>query len=125
MPKIDFHKYIGIPYKMGGRGPGDYDCYGLIRHFMALEGIDIPDYRSPDDRRLVSHIFQSELRLWTKTEVRTGAIAVFRVPGMFHCAYMINAGEFVHTWEHSGGVCIEPLLNWTGRLVGIYEYTGH
>lgn len=117
--------YIGIPYRDGARGPDAYDCYGLVRHLMALRGIDIPDYRSPEDRRLVSAIFRSELRLWTPAEPDYGKVPLFRVPGMFHCGFMLNNDDFIHTWEHSGGVCIERLSDWTARLVGVYEYSGH
>lgn len=116
---------IGIPYRDGARGPEAYDCYGLVLHlYRELLGIDLPDYTSPDDRRLVSAIFRSELRLWQKREPGFGAVPLLRVPGMFHCGFMINDTDFIHTWEHSGGVCIEPLSDWTPRLVGIYDYAG-
>ena len=57
-------KLIGVPYRDEGRGPDFYDCYGLIKHLYQNQlNVDIPDYRSPEDRRLVSAIFRSELRL--------------------------------------------------------------
>lgn len=116
---------IGIPYRDGGRGPDTFDCYGLIKHlYVERLGIEIPDYRSPEDRRLVSAIFRSELRLWQQCQPRYGAVALLRVPGMFHCGFLLNDNDFIHTWEHSGGVCIEQLSDWSARLVGIYEYAG-
>jgi cell wall-associated NlpC family hydrolase len=124
MPDVNFHQYIGIPYRLGARGPDAYDCYGLICHLLKLDGVNAPDYKSPADSQHIAHAIRSQLHMWAPTELRPGAVPLFRVPGMFHCAYMINAGEFIHTWERSGGVCIEPLSNWTSRLVGIYEYTG-
>jgi cell wall-associated NlpC family hydrolase len=118
-------KLIGIPYRDEGRGPDFYDCYGLIKHLYQNQlNVDIPDYRSPEDRRLVSAIFRSELRLWAPCEKQFGAVALLRVPGMFHCGFMLNNNDFIHTWEHSGGVCIEQLSDWSARLVGVYKYVG-
>lgn len=115
---------LGIPYQTGGRGPDTFDCYGLIRHLLSADGIEIPDYLSPDDQRRVMAIFQSELRLWRPCACRPGAIALFRVPGNFHVGYCLGNGRFIHTWQASGGVCIERLDHWAKRLIGYYEYCG-
>ncbi len=122
---VDPHTLIGIPYEDGGRGPDVFDCYGLVLHlYRECLNIQLPDYRSPDDRRLVSAIFRSELRLWQRREPGFGAVPLLRVPGMFHCGFMLDRDRFIHTWEHSGGVCIESLSDWAPRLVGVYEYIG-
>lgn len=35
---------VGKPYKIGARGPHEFDCYGLARHIQTeLAGIDMPD----------------------------------------------------------------------------------
>lgn len=124
MANLQISHLIGLPYRDDSRGPDAFDCYGLVRYLHEQVGIEIPDYRSPSDRRMVSAIFRSELRLWTPCEPRFGAVPLFRVPGMFHCGFLLNDDEFIHTWEHSGGVCIERLSDWAARLVGVYEYTG-
>lgn len=37
---------IGKPYKAGGVGPDDFDCYGLARHVLAgLFHVELPDSR--------------------------------------------------------------------------------
>lgn len=120
----DVHELIGIPYENGGRGPDSYDCYGLIKELMNRDGIEIPDYVSPDDKRRIVAIFHSELRLWRECDRRPGAILLFRVPGNFHVGYYLGQDQFVHTWEKSAGVCIERLSHWDRRLVGVYEYCG-
>lgn len=34
---------IGLPYKLHGRGPDSYDCYGLVIEAEKREGKQIPD----------------------------------------------------------------------------------
>lgn len=124
MQDSDIKDLIGIPYETGGRGPNCYDCYGLIKHILNKDGIEIPDYLSPDDAKKVVAIFHSELRLWEETELAHGSILLFRVPGNFHVGYFLEDDQFIHTWKDSGGVVIERLSEWKRRLVGIYKYVG-
>ena len=46
---------IGKPYRRGGCGPEGYDCYGLVREFMARVGVEIADIGrvDPQDSRKV------------------------------------------------------------------------
>lgn len=38
-------KWIGLKYGDKGRGPDEWDCYGLARAVLAAEaGLDLPDY---------------------------------------------------------------------------------
>lgn len=45
MDRLDFlESLVGKSYKIGARGPDEFDCYGLARHIqMELGGIDMPD----------------------------------------------------------------------------------
>lgn len=55
-----------------------------------------------------------------------GSVVLFRV-GRFAChvGYVLPYNKFIHTWEKTGGVCIEPLENWKQRIIGFYEYAGN
>lgn len=119
-----FEALIGLPYVNGGRGPDCYDCYGLIRELLRRDGITVPDYKSPDDKRAVVAIFQGELRLWEETRLSPGVILLFRVPGNFHVGYYLGDDQFIHTWEKSGGITIEYMNEWLPRLKGAYRYVG-
>jgi cell wall-associated NlpC family hydrolase len=33
---------MGAPYRLGGEGPGGFDCSGLARHVLMAFGIDLP-----------------------------------------------------------------------------------
>lgn len=124
LDNLQIEKLIGVPYRHQARGPDAFDCYGLVIHMHRQIGIELPDVGSPKDQRLITAAIRSELRLWTPCSPRLGAVALFRVPGMFHCGFLLNDNDFIHTWEHSGGVCIEQLSDWQARLVEVYEYTG-
>lgn len=37
--------FIGLPYQEGARGPGSYDCYGIVAAvFRVLRGVELPDW---------------------------------------------------------------------------------
>jgi cell wall-associated NlpC family hydrolase len=38
------NEYIGIPWESGAKGPGSYDCFGLVQAVMARHyGVAVPD----------------------------------------------------------------------------------
>ena len=116
---------IGIPFAWGGRGPDSFDCYGLVRHIHAQHGIDIPDYTSPSDGPRIAALIAGNLHLWREVSApKEGVVLLFRVAGYLHVGYHIGGDRFIHTWEHSGGVVIERVSDWTNRVIGYYEYAG-
>jgi cell wall-associated NlpC family hydrolase len=120
-----FADLIGIPFKYKGRGPSAYDCYGLLRKLYADDGIAIPDYDSPTDGARIAAMMMSQLHLWREVgEPAPGVTALFKVPGNTHVGYCIDDKKFIHTWQASHGVCIEPLEHWKHRLMGYYRYVG-
>ncbi|MFA5436538.1 MAG: NlpC/P60 family protein, partial [Candidatus Neomarinimicrobiota bacterium] len=46
-------EFLGKPYKRFASGPDAYDCYGLVKAFMARIGVDIPEIGAvnPNDSR--------------------------------------------------------------------------
>ena len=45
---VDVNDLIGKPYRLGGRGPDAYDCWGLVREVLRrmLPGQALPDWAS-------------------------------------------------------------------------------
>lgn len=121
---------IGRPFAYGGRGPDEYDCYGLLMELKRREGVQLPDYKSPSDAASIAAIFASELRLWRPAELSVGSVLLFLIPAQrgrqpyFHVGYALGHGDFIHTWEKSGGVTVERLSDWMPRFKGAYRYVG-
>lgn len=47
-------RYIGVPFRDGGRGPDAYDCWGLVRAAYADRlGVELPDHGEISARDLV------------------------------------------------------------------------
>ena len=100
---------IGVPYRVGGRGPADYDCAGLVIELQARQGriLRIPD---TGETRLSDHLaMRHVLRLkWRELRfVYPGCIVFF--PSQAHVGTMIDARRFLHTTSEMGAACIEDL----------------
>lgn len=118
---------IGIPFRYGGRGDGAFDCYGLVMELHKRRGIELPDYLSPKDKGVIASMMASQVTLWRKVEEpEVGDVILMRI-GIFNChvGVLLDDGEFIHTYEASGGVCIESLSGWDRRIEGYYRYEGY
>lgn len=122
----ELEELIGVPFRYGGRGPDVFDCYGLIMHLHALQGVKLPDYRSPTDQARIAALMATQLGLWEEAKPEPGAVIALRVlRGISHCGMLLENDRFVHTWERSGGVCIERMNEeWKPRVLGYYRYAG-
>lgn len=116
---------IGKPFEYGARGPDSYDCYGLVKHLLReLQGKDVPDYLSPDDRSQIEALVNEKKVFWRETKEKEGAVVLIRVFNGMHVGYCLGYGKFIHVWQRSNGVTIETLRFWKQRIVGFYEYVG-
>lgn len=116
---------IGVPFAYGGRGPDTFDCYGLIKHLHERRGVKLPDYRSPNDQATIGALMANQIGLWERCDPVAGACVAFKVLGrVSHCGMLVDDDRFIHTWERSGGVCIERLQDWSNRVFGFYRYVG-
>lgn len=118
---------VGAPFVYGGRGPEEFDCYGLLMHIMREQrGVALPDHRSTSDMQTVMAKMAVGLHEWKQVPAGEGAAVLIRVGNFIsHCGYMIDPLRMIHTWEKSGGVVIERVDHWQRRIVGFYEYVGN
>ncbi|WP_162136978.1 C40 family peptidase [Magnetospirillum molischianum] len=116
---------IGIAFRYGGRGPEDYDCWGLLMELCRRDNKVIPDFRSTSNIAKIARIMATNRHQWRQIELRPGCGLWFRVRGFAsHVGYYLGNDKFVHTWEESGGVVVERLSQWEHRLIGAFEYVG-
>jgi cell wall-associated NlpC family hydrolase len=121
----EISELIGTPFAYGGRGPDQFDCYGLVKHLYERRGARLPDYRSPSDQNRIGALMAGALTLWEPCDRVPGAVVVFRIMGrVSHCGIVVDDDRFIHTWEGSGGVCIERLSEWEKRVHGFVRYVG-
>lgn len=123
---MDLDGLIGTPFEYGGRGPDTYDCWGLVLELLKRDGLDPPSYTSVKDKAVIASMMANATTLYEKLDKpEPGHVVLFRAGRhACHVGYVLPYEKFIHTWEKSGGVCIEPLENWKHRIVGYYKYVG-
>ena len=119
----DFCDLIGTPFKIGGRGPDVYDCYGLIMEMNLRDGITVPDVLSISKPVDIESLMDEKKQLWKRTKIIPKSTLIFSIKGYgAHVGYVISPTRFIHTWEGTGGVTIERISLWKKRILGAYRY---
>jgi cell wall-associated NlpC family hydrolase len=122
---------VGAPFEDRGRGPGGYDCWGLVCEAYRREGISLPDYTlCCHDAEGFHGFFEEELPRWTRHEppdIPVPAVVTIRLnsPLVRHVGVYIGGGRFLHTREKTGAV-IERIdaPQWRHRIEGFYTPGG-
>lgn len=118
---------IGRPFIDGGRGPEDFDCWGLCLEVFRREGVALRDYRlCCYDTEGFARNFQDALPGWRRHEwpdVPAPAVVAirFNTSVVNHVGVYIGDGRFLHTREKTG-VLIERIDSpaWRRRIEGFY-----
>jgi cell wall-associated NlpC family hydrolase len=122
MVNPEYADLIGKPFVRAGRGPDGYDCYGLVREMFRRIGKETPNYTTgPEGATGVAQIL-SGIREWKKVDYRPGVMVLFKLPTTLHVGFTLPYGKVIHTWDTSGGVCVERFEEWKLRAIGYYEY---
>jgi probable lipoprotein NlpC len=118
---------IGKPFLRGGRGPGAYDCAGLVVEVLRRQGINLAIPATPADIVDQLDSMRGILRAqWIEVpRAVPGCLVYFKgLPG--HVGVMLSAIKFIHVADAVDQVCIERLEGpiWPRRFAGFYEYGG-
>ncbi|HWO99207.1 MAG TPA: NlpC/P60 family protein [Methylococcus sp.] len=110
-------RYIGIPFRDGGRDRSACDCWGLVRLIYRDElGIDLPDgtgYAHVRDGEGISRICDSLLLDWYPIvgKPRPFDVPLFRLAkGCAHVGVMIDGVRMVHAAQGKDS-CVEPCFH--------------
>lgn len=119
---------LGKKFAQFGRGPEEYDCYGLVMEIFRRRGIIIPDVKygqSVEDKN--SAFVANEKGGWYRCAMRPGAALAFRTAGYIqHCGVCIDYERFIHASENHGAVLVGHLSRGFPRhnklLAGVYDH---
>lgn len=126
---------VGLPYEDNARGPGRFDCYGLVRHVLQREcGIDLPLHDGVDSRCEATVTSEME------AQEASGPFVEVVLPGPFdvvmmtrsitscvygHVGIMVSEKQVLHTWRRTGS-CVMRIDDYrvAPRIMGFYRHRG-
>jgi cell wall-associated NlpC family hydrolase len=125
-------KYIGLPFKSGGRGHDGLDCWGMVhvvyREVFHREVPPYAEYADAYDIEEVGALVRGEIvTRWREVSPeQLGDVLLLRVRGQpCHVGVVVASGKFLHSFEGTQS-CIERYdnLKWRRRILGFYRYVG-
>ena len=130
MSNLDYYDLLGKPFRLGGRGPDYYDCWGLCVELGRRVGIIMPDDFTPvDENDQSASLCEGRDRDFTPIEKpEPYAIATFSItPGLFdHCGFILeDRKHFIHIMQDHHVVVLRldhRIL--AKRFRGFYRYHG-
>jgi len=127
---LKYEDLIGRPYKLGGRGPADYDCWGLVLEVSRRAGIELPDIDVPADNPARGRVISVQKRdnFIRLDRPEKYSIVLLRIIDdanliRWHVGFVLEAGRFIHTTEKMGAN-ISSLKDpkWRLHIEGYYKY---
>lgn len=124
---FDLSDLIGKPFKYGGRGPSEYDCYGLAIEIYSRKGHELPDINSPTEFETI-HSAGQELKSLISVEIEKPepfCIVGFKIrpPYISHMGIVLDdTFHFIHILRNTN-VCVERLnsIIWKDKIGGFYR----
>jgi cell wall-associated NlpC family hydrolase len=112
-------------YAAGGRGAGEYDCFGLFAEICRRRGVTVPSHPTPDDLGLREAAILDGAAQWVplvKPEPWCGV--AFRIgPFVAHMGVVLeDCEQFIHA-DRKIGITIDRLDSprWARRIAGFYR----
>ena len=123
---ISYTDLLGKPFKYGGRGPLEYDCYGLCMEIYKRLGRELPDYGSAVQQHVIDGMIQEHKPLFSQLPVaEPWCLVLLKVHPRYltHIGVMLEDGvHFIHILK-STSVCVERIDSplWRGKVSGFYK----
>lgn len=98
------NKYLSCEYEDGGRGPVEYDCWGLVRHVRHAEfGLRLlPEYGSlrNNNPKAFTRAYRDESSLMEEGPARHGSVAAVLIGAVcVHVALVVECNDRLHILE--------------------------
>jgi cell wall-associated NlpC family hydrolase len=108
---MTYEDLIGLPFKMGGRGPKYWDCYGIFMEINRRLGVDVPDLEeiALNNTEAINKNIEKYL-FWFEPvaidDLEPGDGLVFRTMGDLkgHIGVYVGENKFLHVSEKSNQV---------------------
>jgi cell wall-associated NlpC family hydrolase len=108
---------IGTPYEVK-------DCWGIIRDFFELHGINVEEYykEAPNDQQRSSDLISVYKNDFKKVQTpEYGDIILINLLGFVsHCAVYIGDGKMLHSNKNINCV-VDKVSRWEKRIEGYYR----
>lgn len=129
MQSIDWDRYVGIPWRFGGRDFDGLDCWGLIWLFYRTElGLEIPSYDDAYQResgaRDIGALIGTQLPGWRKVEdPALGDVALInRAGASCHVGIIAPGRRLLHVESAEAASCLERIGDvLKRRTVGVFR----
>ena len=123
-----FKKFVGKSYEHGGRGPGVYDCWGLVLAIFGDLGVKLwdPEKKYPESRLWAESLFVENLwKEWApvaRPKTFDGVLIMNSRNIPTHAGVMVDDLRFIHA-QKKRGVIISALgdQDWKSRIDGFYR----
>jgi cell wall-associated NlpC family hydrolase len=119
---------LGIRYVKNGKLPDGLDCYSLVQEVFRREGIDLPEYDSPEESSLIHLLLTGDILKYAIPLEEPEPLCVVRFcivqPYIRHVGVVLdNCTTFIHIREKAN-VAIERLDHrfWAPRIRGYFKW---
>lgn len=128
-----WNKYVGKPFQEKGRGPDEFDCWGLVRWVYKNDHPDniiVPSYlecydTTNDRDKLADVIFDETQAHWKEPDTPKEFDAiVLRMRGVpMHVGIVTKPGHMLHCAQGIGTVHERfDSIRWANKVLGFYRY---
>ena len=133
MIDININDLIGKPFKVGGRGPDYYDCWGIVVECYKRLGSIVPDFSMSGPvclsyHKKTSEIIENEIQkdVWEELDKpEEPCVVIFKEHPYFtqHIGMYLGYGKYIHISKNIG-VEIDRLDNpiKKQKIRGYYKY---
>lgn len=127
---FDLSRFVGIPFKIGGRDFSGCDCWGLVCLFYEnILNVKLDPYEGcyvdAEDLEGIGKILEWEQKNWRKICLQSaqfGDVLLLSTRFVCHVGIFLDRARMLHSAPGKDS-CIERLSSaiWASRIVGVYR----